>query len=81
VAGFFVPLADWEARRVARMLQARGLAPDGQGIREFLLLESKRKPSTVGRIAQEAATFAERNPDAIRTLGDVARVLLDVRRR
>lgn len=78
-AGLFVPLSRSEQREVADLLARRKLSIDGQGVKKLLLNEARRPDSMGARLAKEVTDFASRNPEAIQTLGTLARAVLNGR--
>lgn len=75
VGGLFVPLTEGEQSRVSALLQAAGLQPDGQGLREFLLsraCHSQRKPN----LLDQAARFCADNPELVRATKQVTQAIL-----
>ena len=73
-AGVFVSLHPQEYAQLLAALQRRGLPTDGTGAR-VLLLEAAR-PSGAAKVARAAMDYAAQNPEAVRTLGSLARAFL-----
>jgi hypothetical protein len=78
VGGLFVPLTEAERSRVSALLGSAGLSADGQGIREFLLSKAchvQQRPT----LFDQAARFAQANPDLVDMTKEVARAFLQGR--
>lgn len=76
VPGVFVPFSSTEEKQVFDALGRRGYSMDGAGLRRFIIEEARRPGSQFQRLFQEATGFVERNPEAVRTLGHLARALV-----
>lgn len=77
--GLFVPLSGSELREIAALLARRNLSIDGQGVKNFLLKEARKPTATGARMVREALDFASNNPEAVQTLGKLARAALSGR--